>query len=185
MNLPQRIFYTGVPGSSWSVVAQLLEQNTNFDTSDRTAERSYIHSSGARHLGSYFGTCMEFGTDLSIENIDAPWTDNNGCRLIKSHEWAFYLNDIHTKYPNDWIMLLYRPDMTSFAWWQRAGGGSITYPCYDDYQDPIKALTKTMKQNQCILKFSHEHNLTWNHFTAEWVKKKLWSRNFLYRPLSS
>lgn len=171
MKLPQRVFYTGVPGSSWSVVAQLIEQHPDFNTSDRRPDRSYIHESGASHLGAYFGDGMEFPVDLSPDNIDAPWDSSKGCRLIKSHEWAHCLDDIHDCYPDAWIMLLYRPDLTSFAWWQRAGGGSITYPCYDAYHDPIEALSKTLKQNQDILNFSKKYDLTWRHFSTAWVEE--------------
>ena len=36
-----RIFLTGVPGSRWSGIAQELENEGNYDISDRTPERSY------------------------------------------------------------------------------------------------------------------------------------------------
>jgi hypothetical protein len=171
MNLPQRIFLTGVPGSSWSVISQMIELNPGFNISDRNPQREYRHRSGATHVGAYFGTNMEFPADLDSSNLDRPWADTSGCRLIKSHEWAHCLDEIKTRYPNDWIMLIYRPDMSSFAWWQRAGGDSITYPNYKAYSDPAAAFQRIMKQNRDILKFSHRHRLVWEHFDHDWVKR--------------
>jgi len=42
MKLPNRIFFTGVPGSRWSGIAQTLEMMSGMNTSDRTPEREYV-----------------------------------------------------------------------------------------------------------------------------------------------
>lgn len=72
MKLPSRVFYTGVPGSSWSAVAQLIEQNPEFNTTDRTPTREYFHSLGARHIGAYFGSSMEFPAEFALESFYCP-----------------------------------------------------------------------------------------------------------------
>lgn len=57
--LPERIFFTGVPGSKWSSIAQTLESIPGFNTSDRTPARTYEHHAYSGHKGAYFGWGME------------------------------------------------------------------------------------------------------------------------------
>ena len=66
MNLLNRIFFTGVPGSRWSGIAQQLETIPGFNTSDRTAEREYAHGQFSGHKGAYFGHRIV---------IDKQWPD--------------------------------------------------------------------------------------------------------------
>jgi hypothetical protein len=170
MTLPNRIFLTGVPGSRWSGIAQTLESIPGFNTSDRTPTREYTHNQFSGHTGAYFGTGMELGPVLDSDYIDSAWTNANGTKIVKSHEWAYQLTNIKQQFPNDWIMLVYRPDMASYAWWHQAGGFGIKYPCYDWYQNSSVMLGKIAEQNQLILEYAHSHNATWNYFTADWVE---------------
>jgi hypothetical protein len=80
------------------------------------------------------------------------------------------LSNVERHFPDDWIMLVYRPDMASYAWWHEVGGFQIRYPCYDAYQDSTGMLAAITRQNQCILKYAHSRNATWNHFTPDWVE---------------
>jgi len=169
MNLPNRIFFTGVPGSRWSGIAQILEMMPGMNTSDRIPEREYDHHSYTGHKGAYFGSGMEFLPLLDSEYLDSAWTDPDGCKLIKSHEWSYYLGNIKHKFPNDWIMLVYRPDMSSYAWWHEAGGFQIKYPNYDFYVDSPTMLSKIIKQNSLILKYGYEQNCKWEYFTESWI----------------
>jgi hypothetical protein len=168
--LPNRIFFTGVPGSRWSGIAQTLETIPGFNTSDRTPARTYTHHGFTGHVGAYFGERMELETRLDAKYIDSAWTEAGGTRLVKSHDWAYTLPEIDHYFPDDWIMLVYRPDMASFAWWHEAGGFQIRYPCYDAYQDSTGMLAAITRQNQCILEYAHSRNATWHHFTPEWVE---------------
>jgi hypothetical protein len=168
VTLPDRIFLTGVPGSRWSGVAQDIEQVPGFNTSDRTPERTYEFTT-ANHQGAYFGRGMEFEPILNQPYIDSAWTEQGGCRLVKSHDWAYSLDDIKAKFPNDWIMLVYRPDVVSYAWWHQAGGFNIKYPNYSAYVDPIGMLHEITLQNQAILEFGHKHCAKWCYFTEDWV----------------
>ena len=175
MTLPNRIFLTGVPGSRWSGIAQALESMPGFNTSDRTATRTYTHNNFSGHQGAYFGTGMELDPILDSSHIDQAWAENTGTRIVKSHEWAYQLADIKQQFPNDWIMLVYRPDMPSYAWWHQAGGFDIKYPCYNWYQNSSVMLGKIAEQNQLILEYAHGHNATWNYFTSQWI-----AENFNY-----
>ena len=120
--LPDRIFFTGVPGSGWSVISQIIEAIPGMNTTDRHTSRQYTHESGATHVGAYFGENMEYPLDLGVKNLDSPWMDDGGCRLIKSHDWAFCLDEIKYRYPTAWILLIYRNTELSLTHWIDAGG---------------------------------------------------------------
>ncbi len=171
IELPNRIFLTGVPGSRWSGIAQTIESLSGFNTSDRTPEREFNHSGFTGHKGAYFGKGMEFESYLDPTYIDQAWTAPGGCKIVKSHEWATKLQSIKDVYPEDWIMLVYRPDMSSYAWWHEAGGFNIKYPSYVAYKDSTTMLGEIAKQNKAILNFAHKHDLTWSYFTPKWIKE--------------
>lgn len=168
--LPNRIFFTGVPGSRWSGIAQEIESIPGFNTSDRTPNRDYSHHSFSGHKGAYFGPGMEFEPILDSSYIDQAHTELRGTRLIKSHEWSYMLDDIEAKFPDDWIMLVYRSDLSSYTWWHEAGGFQIKYPSYHAYKNSINMMAEIGKQNDAILNYAFRKNATWHHFTDQWVK---------------
>jgi len=167
--LPNRIFFTGVPGSRWSGIAQVLESMNGFNTSDRTPARDYSRHDFTGHKGAYFGRGMELESYLDPTYIDAAWAETGGCRIVKSHDYAYKLQTVSEVFSDDWIMLVYRPDMVSYAWWHEAGGFKIEYPCYDNYQDSTNMLSEIIKQNKAILEYAHSRNATWNYFTEQWI----------------
>jgi len=169
--LPNRLFFTGVPGSRWSGIAQTLESLEGFNTSDRTPAREFSHSGFTGHKGAYFGEGMEYESYLDPRYIDNAWLDNAGTKLVKSHDWAYKLQTVREVFPDDWIMLVYRPDMASYAWWHEAGGFNIKYPNYAAYKDSATMLGKIAEQNASILKFAHRHDLTWSYFTPRWIEQ--------------
>jgi hypothetical protein len=69
-------------------------------------------------------------------------------------------------------MLVYRPDMASYAWWHEAGGFNIKYPSYTAYKDSTTMLGEIAKQNTAILQFAHDYDLTWKYFTQEWIAEQ-------------
>lgn len=167
--LPDRIFFTGVPGSKWSGIAQVIEQLDGMNTSDRTPERQYKHSQFSGHLGAYFGKNMEFPASLDKDILDSAHSINKSCRLIKSHEWSYMLDHIKKSYPKDWILLVYREDQIAYDWWKQAGGYDISYPNYSAY---VGTMTEHIKeQNFHIKQFAKKYNLKWEKFTSEWVNK--------------
>ena len=171
--LPKHIFFTGVPGSRWSGIAQTIESAPGFNTSDRTPARSYTHHSYTGHIGAYFGRGMEFESRLDETYIDSAWSNTTGCKLVKSHDWAFKLQEIKDAFPNDWIMLVYRPDMASYAWWHEAGGFQIKYPCYDAYKNSPTMLGEIITQNTSILEFGMINNCAWDYFTSAWIANNI------------
>lgn len=171
MTLPNHIFFTGVPGSRWSGIAQVLETIPSMNTSDRTLERNYTHHTYTGHVGAYFGRGMEFEARLNNCYINNAWSESGGCKLVKSHDWAYKLNEIKEPFPNAWIMLVYRPDMSSYAWWHEAGGFQIKYPCYDAYKDSVGMLSEITAQNKAILEFGMINNCKWEYFTSGWIKE--------------
>jgi hypothetical protein len=114
---------------------------------------------------------MEFSTSLDPANIDGAHSSLDGCRLIKAHEWSYKLNEIKEKYPDDWIIMVYRPDLPSFAWWNGAGGFNITYPRYDAFKDSISMMNEISQINQSILEFAYIHDASWNYLTPKWMKE--------------
>ena len=165
MTLPNKIFFTGAPGSCWSATAQLIEEVPGFNISDRSPQREYDKG----HRGSYFGTGMEFEPDYM--NPDQAFTDTSGCKLIKSHEWAYQLKDIQVNRPNDWILLMYRPSYRCHNWWMKSGGFNITYPDYSWYKDGQIMLEKIREQNALMLDFAYDNNLQWSQFNMKWLRE--------------
>ena len=157
-----RIFLTGVPGSRWSGIAQEIETE-DFNTSDRTPERTYTHNKYSGHVGAYYGTGMEFPAILDTKNLDLPYLKSKKIKLHKSHEWSLMLDDIVEWYHRAGIILIYRPNEAALKWWLEAGGFDIKYPNYDYYVDEVTMMTHIEKQNDAILKFAHKHKLTWEH----------------------
>lgn len=172
ITLPQRVFMIGVPGSRWSGIAQNVEDNIpGFNVTDRTQDRAYRHHSFSGHLGAYFGTGWEHDTSLDEGNLAAPFAHTQGTRILKSHEWAYCLDDIHARYPNDWIWLVHRPDLAAYSWWHEAGGFEIKYPKYQPYyRDSINMLSEIRRMNQCIFEFSQRHDLAWHHISSQWIE---------------
>jgi hypothetical protein len=101
--------------------------------------------------------------------IDQAWANPGGCRLVKSHNWPDKFDEIEKCYSDDWIMLVYRPDLTSYSWWHEAGGFQIQYPDYKWYKDSTNMLYEISRSNQQILEYGCKNNVTWEYFTANWV----------------
>lgn len=164
------IFFTGAPGSKWSAVSNVLSmtKRININTTDRREDREYTHPTKfnkAQHLGSYFGTGMEFGegwheinkfTKQEILNeIDKAWEEKNPTeyRIVKSHMISNNLDFIAETFPESKIMVVFRPIESCYKGWFGAGGFDITYPKYHGYykdeetaRELIKEETKDARQ---------------------------------------
>jgi hypothetical protein len=173
MNLPNHIFFTGAPGSRWSGIAQAIETIPGFNISDRNSDREYLHNTYSGHKGVYFGRKMECDINTNGNYIDRQWEESGGCKLIKSHEWAFHLTDIREKEPwaDSWVMMVYRPDMACYSWWHEAGGFNIKYPNYSAYKSSNNMLTEIIKQNAAILEYGMINNCKWEYFTSSWISE--------------
>ena len=177
MKLPKRIFVTGAPGSRWSSVVQRLEENlSGFDTSVYCDNARYDpifrgESVSGFHKGIYFDPGKQYEPILDAEYLDKPWGDSNLCRMVRSHHWAYCLPEIKEKFPDDWILMVYRPDEMCLAWWFEVGGFHITYPDYSYYKD-VPTISSHIKQmNLSMLKYGHVVNASWNYFSLDWIEK--------------
>jgi len=172
MTPPKRIFFTGVPGSRWSGIAQTLESMPYFNTTDRTREREYLHNGFTGHKGAYFGRKMEFEATLDADYINQAWAPRSaGVKLVKSHDWAYSLDQIKSTFPDDWIMLVYRDNAASFKWWKEAGGWEIKYPSYVAYQNDVIMQREIEWQNSAIRNFAKQEGLLWDNFNSKWIKE--------------
>jgi hypothetical protein len=171
--LPDKIFFTGVPGSKWSGISQELERLDGINTSDHDDSRFYdAHLDGfTGHRGAYFGEGMERKPLLEENHINSAWSQPGGTRIVKSHNWAVKLDEVASAFPNDWIMLVYRPDMVSFAWWYKAGGFDIAYPNYQEYRDESGMMAGISQQNQAMLVWANQHDLQWSSFNSRWIRE--------------
>ena len=173
MNLPNRLFFTGVPGSRWSGIAQALEASSAFNISDRTDTRRYEHGSFSGHQGAYFGKGMEFEPVLDDVYLDTPWKDPKiGTKIIKSHDWAYKLLEVErfARASGDWLMLIHRDADSSYDWWVNAGGFDIKYPSYHEYENLAFMRTQIELQTSLIEKFIHDRHLVLSEFNSDWVK---------------
>jgi hypothetical protein len=187
MKLPARVFCTGSAGSRWSYIIQQLEGLAGANTTDRDPVRREWHNthlesidsqrnpdkiSFTGHKGAYFGRGMEYEAKLSASYLDQAWADPAaGCKFVKSHEWSYVLPDIRCIFPADWLLLIYRPDMDSYAWWHQVGGFSIDYPKYSAIGDHAGILCEIIQQNKKMLEFSTKHDCRWAHFTNRWIEE--------------
>ena len=154
MQLPDRIFFAGAPGSKWNNIVEILYTLKGVNTSDNN---------------TVVGTGMQFEPKLDANYIDSVWDDSAECKIVRSHEWCDQLNNVHNAFPNDWIMLVHRQQKTSLTTWLELGGYSITYPDYSDYQD----MSATIKrQNQGIMKWVFEKNCKLERFSPFWVERE-------------
>lgn len=159
--LPEFIFFTGIPGSRWSGIAQDMKVELGLNLTDRADHRIYKHGDFSGHMDAYYGTGMEFNTSLDEDNLNAPFTDKSGSKLLMSHEWPYHFDEIMARYPDAWITLVYRHQWESFLWWKKAGGFDITYPNYDWYESDYHMQQIAKTQNRLILGFAQGHNLQW------------------------
>jgi len=177
IKLPSKIFMIGAPGSRWSGIAQNIETIPGFNTSDRTPERNYTHHSFSGHLGAYFGTGWETDTSLDESNLNQPYTTLEGTRILKSHEWAYHLDEIYDRYPDSWIIMVHRPDLECQAWWHEAGGFTIAYPDYRPYyRNSMNMLNEIVQMNRAMFAFAQKHQLAWHHISANWIEQHFGTR---------
>jgi hypothetical protein len=171
------IFVTGAPGSKWSSVVRSIYFSGDINQSDFSLDRRYYHdASGKRqlmHLGSYFDPGMEFGDNFKMFSMlskeeaeaefDRPFTHGIGRKIVKSHFFAYHLDDLKEKW-KDPIVLVYRDSDACLGWWIRCGHFNITYPKYDYYKNIDGMVKYVDAQNKHIKRFIDENEVlqVWN-----------------------
>ena len=88
--LPNRLFFTGVPGSRWSGIAQIIETIPGFNISDRSVNPEYSHNGFSGHKGVYFGRSQDINYDFSIEVFDGLNYDTRDyrIRILSKTNWT-------------------------------------------------------------------------------------------------
>ena len=176
-------FLTGAPGSRWSGIGQLITDNFNYNKSDESLARQYVHGEFTGHKGSYFGPGMEFGEDfhrLEYSYIDKnrfqsmcdsafsePYLDQS--KMIKCHQFAYGLDWLKENIPNSDILLVKRDSDKSFDWWKQAGGWDITYPNYSWYIDDVHMQHYIDNEIKLANLFVAKTDNEWTQFTENWI----------------
>jgi hypothetical protein len=166
------IFVTGAPGSMWSRVGQEFRWNYHADMTDETPEKIYSHHKYNGHKGNYYGPGMQYGKWLDKElGTKVMWTNEiiksfdgpeDQVKVLMSHNFAYYLEDIMETFPESKIVAVVRDCDDCMEWWKEAGGWDITYPSYEWYENDIKMKHQIYYQNKAILKWIDKYNVKEN-----------------------
>lgn len=198
------VWFTGAPGSKWSGTANVLQaiSSLNFNTSDRSPAREYKHvgatelSRGIMHTGAYFGPghgigeewdCLRDLTPVDIETqILKEWSARGtGKLLVKSHFLSHQLDFVAEQWPDNPIIMVFRPNDRCEQGWFGAGGWSISYPNYRPYykdDDTMKAMIA--EHNQLMKDFCVKHSLVEHKFDARFLKEQFdWSTDQITDPI--
>ena len=178
----QCIFFTGAPGSRWSGVSQVFRDSLDgVDNSDLTPNRTYKHHLYSGHVGNYYGPGMLYGDWLDIEfgskeqwetEIARSYIDSNSpIKLVLSHNFAHYLDNLVEAFPESKLVLCYRRSDACFDWWHAAGGWNIGYPSYRWYKNDAKMRREIRSQNRAILNFVTQKNLTLEQPTVNFFRQ--------------
>lgn len=173
IQLPDKIFVTGAPGSKWTSVTHLLETNPLANLSDRNHNRYYDHHIFQGHHGAYFGLPFrEYEFDVNTDNdyINSAYLDFvSPGKFIKGHDWAYMLDDLKAKCSGNWLLMIMRNDLDCFAWWNNHGGFITKYPSYETYEGSAKMMGEIMLLNDKYSRFAQQHDQKWEYFSPRWI----------------
>ena len=186
------IWFAGVPGSKWSGIDLQLRKVVGTDTTDETPNRTQYHrprnttDTNNGHRGSYWGPGMGCGEDWVDFNFVEPHKlqdviDNvfsgTGPRVVKSHFFArhFNLDYLYNHFPGDYIVLCYRENQKSFAWWSEVMDFSEGHypdyrPGYTDYNNMRKHI---WNENAKITDFAMRKDMQWQLYNPETTFKDI------------
>ena len=184
-------FLVGAPGSRWSGISQLISENFDYNTTDKSSERQYIHGSFTGHSGTYFGPGMELGEDFhrlaesyfdrhrfeAMCNSPFRELDTDNPKMIKCHQFAYGLDWLKENVPTSNILLVKRDADASFDWWKEAGGWDITYPNYQWYIDDAHMKHYIDTEIKLANMFVEKMDNQWSHFTEEWLTENFGSHS--------
>lgn len=167
------IFLAGAPGSKWSSISMWMDESPSIDHSDFSKKRTHWHTANGKyllaHTGVYFDPGMEFGNgfeDLSLmlkadieREFNRPFSQPDRIKIIKSHVFSYQLDFLKDNWPDEPIVIVYRPNAECLDWWLKCGGFNITYPDYRYYVDIENMKNHIEKQNAGILKFIENNDV--------------------------
>ena len=186
------IWFAGVPGSKWSGIDLQLRKVVGADTTDETPDRTQYHrprnatDTNNGHRGSYWGPGMGCGEDWVDFNFVEPHKlqddiDNvfsgTGPRVVKSHFFArhFNLDYLYNHFPGDYIVLCYRENQKSFAWWSEVMDfDKDHYPDYrPGYTDYNTMREHIWNENAKITDFAMRKDMQWQLYNPETTFKDI------------
>ena len=95
----------------------------------------------------------------------------NSVKVILSHNFAYYLDELVKTFPDSKLVLCYRPDDECYKWWHEAGGWDITYPSYEWYRDNTTMNHQITEQNKAILDFCYKKGLRLEQPGKNWFRQ--------------
>ena len=181
-------FVTGVPGSSWSMLSHRLKILLDHDLSDVDGTRQHLldgrdptQKNRLTHLGNYFGPYKEFGNHF--DNIPNNYTlesfykecnrpfinSNNGqTKSIRSHWFSYNLDWLWENCKGHTMFLIHKESQGAVDWWLKRGGWEIEHPVYTWYENTERMTEQVIEENNNLLKFAKEKNLTWETYHEGW-----------------
>ena len=150
----KRVWMTGIPGSRWSGVYNRLVTLTNyFDRTDETPENIHFHKNAkatiARHpdtekflghKGTYWSqtTGTEHWKDITklsreeiVSDLNTVYTGTE-IPIIRNHCLLRHnsIEFLAKTFPDDILMMVWRPTTTALAWWKDIMEWKDVYPDY-------------------------------------------------------
>ena len=112
-----------------------IKEDPRYDITDRAPHRVYKHHDFSGHQEAYFGTGMEFDCSPFASNLYAPFS-GEGTKLLLSHEWPYYFDEITYRFPDAWIQLIHRNNEASPTVVVRSRRFYNNLSNYDWYENP-------------------------------------------------
>jgi len=167
------IFATGAPGSKWSAMLRTLSYNIRINNSDENEEDTFqvklfsnltnTEKTLAWHRGAYWGPYHKYGhkfdmldklsKDEIIHELNLPFKEPGGIKVIKSHWFSYHLEFLAETFPKAKILTVYLPDDVCFDWWKVIGGWNIHYPVYTWYENDDRMRDRIKEENAHITRF--------------------------------
>lgn len=180
------IFLTGVPGSRWGRIEQMMYQNADIiDVSCKQNHQQNDPGQGTSHIYTFWGPYHEHGDGFDrldllgpnevMRQIDQAYhpLDSRPVRIIRCHWFAYQLDWIAKNMPWVDILLAFREPEMSYRWWHESGGWDISYPTYEWFGTDTVLKREIMTQHKLMIKFMRERGLSQTFSLADcdkWIK---------------
>lgn len=175
IQLPDKIFVTGAPGSKWTSVTHLVETCAQANLTDRNPNRHYDHHVFQGHHGAYFGLPFrkyEFDVKTDSDYVNSAWAEpDRPGKFVKGHDWGYMLDDLKAESQGNWLLMIMRNDVDCFGWWNNHGGFVTKYPSYESYENSAGMMAEIMKLNDRYSRFAQKHDQKWEYFSPRWIKE--------------
>lgn len=167
------IFLTGVPGSRWGRIEEMMYQVSDLvDTSCKFNHQHDNPKNGTTHIYTFWGPYHEHGDQFDrldllgpervMQIIDEAYDDDDPrpIRIIRCHWFAYQLDWIKENMPWVDILMAIRDPEMAMRWWHKSGGWDITYPNYKWFSTSEVLNREIMTQHKLMVKFMRENKLS-------------------------